>query len=111
MLGLTFFSGRFRVNACSSVATVPNLVAIVYLSTLTFVQYSDLPLLATPHKPNIFIACYLHEGSLSLSVSYAMLMRPNKAETAVHGLGSLFFPVDRGNARSTVAISALFSGY
>ena len=66
-------------------------------------------------KPHISFACYLHVGSLSPSISYAMLMRPNKAETAIQGcnyLGSLFFSGRfSGNARYQRGHSALFSGY
>ena len=67
----------------TNVTMVPYLVAIVYLST--FVHYSDFVSFSHIPQAYIFIACYLHVGSVSLSISYVMLMRSNKAEKAVHG--------------------------
>ena len=40
---------------------------------------------ATSHKHNVSTLLCIFCGNLSLFVSCAMLMRPNKAETAVHG--------------------------
>ena len=42
--------------------------------------------IATSHKHCAFTITYIRFGNLSLFASYAMLMRPEKAKTAVPGL-------------------------
>ena len=70
---------------------------------------------ATSHKPHFSIACCLHVRSLSPSISYAMLMRPNKAEQLSMAANTwahyFFFGRFRGNTRYQHGHSALFSGY
>ena len=84
-LGSLFFLVDLGVMPATNVAVVLYLVAIVYLSTYErysdFVTFSHIP--QALHFHRLLSSC--HVGSLSLSISYAMLMRPYKAETAVHG--------------------------
>ena len=60
------------------------------------------------HKLHNFIACLIYScGNLSLGISYAMLMRPSKAETAVHsryGGSNFIWYILRGNTGYHVAI-------
>ena len=53
--------------------------SMVVLSILEFI------FIATSHKHSTFSITYVRFGNLSLFASYAMLMRPKKAKTAVHG--------------------------
>ena len=71
-------------NACYHVARAPNEWLSAYLNTLIYAVLFSLEAISHKlalHFHRLFYPC----GFLSLGINHAMLMRPNEAETAVHG--------------------------